>query len=118
MNESERETKLNKKKDKFNEMKREVYYMREKLSSFGKNKHSPAYKVALSALDVLSNQIEQDHNRYVKRIRIAQASQEVGFIQKALNREKAKNLKLEQKIEEAKTSSGLFVDLVRKKLKI
>ena len=118
MNKSEWDANLKKKKDEYNKMRDEVYFMRSNLSSFSKNKHSPAYKVALSALDVLSNQMDQDYNRYVKRSRTAQASQEVGFMQKALNREKAKNLKLEQKIEEAKTSSGLFVDLVRKKLKI
>jgi len=118
MNESEREARLNKKKDEFNEMKREVYYMRDKLSSFGKNKYSPAYKVALSALDVLSNQIEQDYSRYVKRIERIGIRQEIEFMQKALNREKTKNFELEQKIEEAKTSSGLFVDFVRKKLKM
>ena len=118
MNKSEREAKLNRKKDEFNELKNEVYYMRDKLSSFSKNKHSPAYRVALSALDVLSNQIEQDYNRYIKRIDRICARQEVEFMQKALNREKAKNLELEQKIEEAKTSSGLFADYLRKKLKI
>jgi len=118
MSKSERDANLKKKETEYNEMRDEVYFMRSNLSSFSKNKHSPAYKVALSALDVLSNQIDQDYNRYVKRIRNTQANQEVKFMQKALNREKAKNLELEQKIEEAKTSSGLFVDFVRKKLKL
>ena len=118
MNESEREARLNKKEDEYNEMKCEVYYLRDKLSSFGKNKHSPAYKVALSALDVLSNQMERDYSRYVKRIERIGIRQEIEFMQKALNREKTKNFELEQKIEEAKTSSGLFADFVRKKLKI
>ncbi len=118
MSESERNARLKKKKDEYEEMRYKVYSMRDKLSFFSKNKHSPAYKVALSALDVLSNQIEQDYNRYVKRIRSNEARHEVEFMQKALNREKAKNFELEQKIEEAKTSSGLFVEFVRKKLKL
>ena len=118
MDKSKREVELSKRKSQLNKLKNEVYYMRDKLSSFSKNKHSPAYKVALSALDVLSNQIEQDYNRYVKRIWSDEASQEVEFMQKALNREKAKNFELEQEIEKAKTSSGLFVEFVRKKLKL
>jgi len=118
MNKSEWDANLKKKKDEYNKMRDEVYFMRSNLSSFSKNKHSPAYKVALSALDVLSNQIDQDYNRYIKRINRIGVGQEVKFMQKALNREKAKNFELEQKIEEAKTSSGLFVDFVRKKLKI
>ncbi len=118
MIESEREARLNKKKDEYNKLRYEVYHIRDVVASFSKTKHSPAYKVALSALDVLGNQIEQDYSRYVKRIERIGIRQEIEFMQKALNREKAKNFELEQKIEEAKTSSGLFVEFVRKKLKL
>jgi len=113
MIESEREARLNKKKDEYNELRYKLYDIRDEVASFSKTKHSPAYKVALSAIDVLTNQIEQDYSRYVKCIGRISVREEVEVMQKALNREKEKNFKLEQKIEEAKTSSGLFVAYVR-----
>lgn len=39
-------------------------------------------------------------------------------LQKSLNREIKKNTELEKKIDEAKTSSGLFIDYVRKRIGI
>ncbi len=83
----------------------------------GKNrKHE--FKLLKIAIDLTLEQIRRDHDRYVKRIRVKDANEEVKFMQKALNREKEKNVILEKKIEEAKTSSGLFIDFARKKLGI
>ncbi len=74
------------------------------------------FKLLKIAINLTLEQIRKDHDRYVKRIRIKDANEEVNFMQKALNREKEKNAILEKKIEEAKTSSGLFIDFARKKL--
>lgn len=74
------------------------------------------FKLLKIAINLTLEQIRKDHERYVRRIRAKDASEDVKFMQKALNREKEKNAILEKKIEEAKTSSGLFIDFARKKL--
>ncbi len=116
LNKEEREAQLEKKKDEHYTLRNEIWYLRDKVSRLGKSKHSPAYKVAVSALDMLNNQIEQDYNRYTRRLRVADANEVAQELQQSLNREKKKNFELEKKIEEAKTSSGLFIDFVRSKL--
>ena len=114
----ERAARLEKKKDEHYTLRNEIYYLRDKVSRLGKRKHSPAYKVVVSALDMLNNQVEQDYNRYVRRLRVADATEAAQELQQSLNREKKKNAELEKKIEEAKTSSGLFIDFVREKLNL
>lgn len=81
----------------------------------GKNRKYE-FKLLKIAINLTLEQIRKDHERYVRRIRAKDASEDVKFMQKALNREKEKNAILEKKIEEAKTSSGLFIDFARKKL--
>ena len=107
--------------------KEEAYYsLRNKLDSInwelrdvseGK-KRTYAFKLLGIAINLALDQVNKDYNRYVRRIRTADMSDDVMFMQKALNREKQKTAELEKKIEEAKTSSGLFIDFVRSKLNI
>ena len=80
--------------------------------------HGRVFKLLNTAIDLMIDQISDDHSRFVKQLGRLERKDEVQFMQKALNREKEKNAVLEKKIEEAKTSSGLFIDMVRKKLGI
>jgi len=117
MNKEEREQKLKDSKELYYSLESDLYCIRDKLTYLKKNRgHSPAFRMLVIAIDLMSDQVRSDHNRYVRRIRRADSSEDVSFMQKALNREKLKNSVLEKKIEEAKTSSGLFIDFVREKL--
>ena len=109
------------------EAQQESYYsLRNKLDSLGwqlrdineGRRRTYAFKLLDIAINLSLEQVTKDHDRYVRRIRRADATEDVSFMQKALNREKLKNAELEKKIEEAKTSSGLFIDFVRSKLSI
>ena len=115
----ERAQKLKEKEDAY-------YSLRNKLDSInwtlreisdGK-KRTYSFKLLSIAINLALDQVTKDYNRYVRRIRIMDNSEQVSLMQKALNREKEKNAVLEKKIEEAKTSSGLFIDFVREKLRI
>ena len=77
---------------------------------------SPEFKMLDTSIDLMTNKIHDDLSYFERRIEISKDREGVKFMQKALNREKEKNAKLEKKIEEAKTSSGLFIDFVREKL--
>lgn len=80
--------------------------------------HSSAFKNLMIAIDIMQNQIESDHFRYKAIDQRRSDKEEVAEMQKSLNREKLKNAELEKKIEEAKTSSGLFIEFCRNKLGI
>lgn len=80
--------------------------------------NSTAFKLLMFAADNMMNQIENDSFRYRKAVYNKNKKDEVKEIQQALNREKIKNAKLEKEIEEAKTSSGLFIKFCKDKLGI
>ena len=89
------------------------YVLKDAYSDRGK---SPAYIASMASLELLQKQVREDFSRYEKRIDTSSQKDEVALIQKALNRERLKRETLEAKIEEAKTSSGLFIKYVRGKL--
>lgn len=110
---------------KIKEQEQTYYSLRNELDSLtwslrrineGK-KRKYEFKLLKIAINLTLEQVKKDHERYVRQIRSQDANEDVRFMQKALNREKEKNAILEKKIEEAKTSSGLFIDFVREKLK-
>jgi len=113
----ERAKKIKEKGDAYYSLRNKLDDIRWQLKSINDSKkRTHAFKLLYIAIDLSLEQIRKDHDRYVRRIRRADSNEDVKFIQKALNREKAKNAKLENKIEEAKTSSGLFIDFVREKI--
>ena len=117
MYKADRAEKLKERQRAYYSLDNNLYDMREKLSSLEKHKgHSIAFKMLLNAIDLMSEQIRNDFSRYEKRVRNSDNGDTCIEMQKALNREKLKNAELEKKIEEAKTSSGLFIDFVRSKL--
>ena len=79
---------------------------------------SAAYIASVASLELLQGQIHEDYLRYERRFNKATQRDDVASIQKALNRERLKREALESKIEEAKTSSGLFIKYVKSKLNV
>ncbi len=117
MTKEERAKKLKDRETAYYSLRNDLDSMRYKLNylKIGKG-HSRPFKMLRMAVDLMLDQVNKDYDRYVRRIRRADSSDDVSFMQKALNREKLKNAELEKKIEEAKTSSGLFINFVREKL--
>lgn len=118
LNKEERQQKLKAREDSYYSLRNELDSMQWKLRDLKgyRGGRSYAFKMLDIAINLALEQITKDYDRYVRRIRRIDACEDVSFMQKALNREKEKNAVLEKKIEEAKTSSGLFIDFVRKKL--
>ena len=113
----EQAKKLQDRKDFYYSLRWDLYGIRDKMTSIKKHRgHSNSFKVLVSAIDVMCEQIERDEQRYSRRIREANNSDICIELQQSLNRANKKNADLEKKIEEAKTSSGLFIDFVRKQL--
>ena len=102
---------------KYYSLRSDIRYMKENLVDikFGRG-HTNAFKLLMIALDGFEDQICKDYDRYVKRVGSIVKRDELKELQQSLNRERKIRADLENKIEEAKTSSGLFVDYVRKKL--
>ena len=119
MNTEERQQKLNDRKKLYYSLDSDLYSMREKLKNLEKHRgQSLAFKMLIIAIDMMTEQVRRDFSRYEKRISAASTNDNLKLVQASLNREKVKNAALEKKIEEAKTSSGLFIDFVREKLNI
>jgi hypothetical protein len=117
MNKEERAKRLEEKEDTYYSLRNKLGSIKWDIRHINQNKQrSNAFEILNIAIDLSLEQVNKDYNRYVRRIRISDMSDDVSFMQKALNREKLKNAELEKKIEEAKTSSGLFIDFVRSKL--
>ena len=119
MTKEERDKKLKEKEESYYSLSNKFSSIRWELTNIKgyRGGRSRAFKMLIMSLDLATEQVESDYNRYVRRIRIINVSDDLSFMQKALNREKEKNIDLEKKIEEAKTSSGLFISFVRKQLK-
>ena len=117
MDKQERAAKLKERQKAYYALDSDLYNMREKLVLIKSHRgNSLAFRMLINAIDLMSEQVRCDFSRYEKRIRTADNSDTLSDVQKSLNREKLKNAELEKKIEEAKTSSGLFIDFVREKL--
>jgi hypothetical protein len=113
----ERQQKLKDRETAYYSLRNGLDSMKYNLNNLRKGRgHSSAFKMLDIAIDLMLDQVNSDYNRYVRRISRMDSNEDVSFMQKALNREKEKNTILEKKIEEAKTSSGLFIDFVREKL--
>lgn len=112
----DREQKRKDSENRYYDLTNDLESMKRALKYLKNRRQSDAFKMLNIAIDLMLDQVRYDYDRYVKRIRRADSGDDVRFIQKALNREKLKNAELEKKIEEAKTSSGLFIDFVREKL--
>lgn len=114
-----RDEKLEARKKAYYSLDSDLYSMREKMRYIdGFKGNSTACRMLVLAIDAMSDQVRKDFYRYEKRIKAADMGDDLILVQKALNREKTKNAILEKKIEEAKTSSGLFIDFVREKLNL
>lgn len=118
MNKEERAQKLKDREDSYYSLRNDLDSIRWKLKDLGAHRGARSYsfKMLNIAINLSLDQVRSDYDRYVRRIRRMDSNEDVSFMQKALNREKEKNAKLEKQIEEAKTSSGLFIDFVREKL--
>ena len=117
LNKEERQKALKARQKVYYSLEYDLKCMRDKLLDMKKNRgHSQAFKMLMIAIDMMSNQVRDDHTRYERRIRFNDNSDNCRLLQESLNREKKKNADLEKRIEEAKTSSGLFISFVRKNL--
>lgn len=94
-----------------------VYSIRREMQDLKKHRgHSPAFKLLIIALDMFDDQVSRDYDRYERRIKAIERKDVITELQQSLNRERAKRQQLEVKIQEATTSSGLFIKYVREKL--
>lgn len=117
MNKENRKDKLRESEKRYYDLSQKLdYFMRELLDLKKHRGHSPAFRNLISSVEIMQDKIEEDYRRFVLLIRKKDAKDEVKEIQNALNRERTKREALEAKIEEAKTSSGLFIKYVRGKL--
>ena len=118
LNKEERQKRIKAKEDSYYSLRNDLDSVQWRLRDLKgyRGGSSYAFKMLDIAINLALEQIRRDYDRYVRRLRRIDACEDVSFMQQALNREKKKNAVLEKKIEEAKTSSGLFVDFVRKKL--
>lgn len=109
-------------RDELLEKRRQIYYslddeidrIRHKLQDlkqFGTSNEARNFKLAA---DIMSNKIRRDMNRFNAVVTNEAYREECALLQKSLNRANKKNLELESKIEEAKSSSGLFIDFCEK----
>ena len=80
------------------------------------NHRSSVFKNFEIAVRLLQDKLHEDVYKSVKIIERSKQSQEMKQLQKALNRERKLRQELENKINEATTSSGLFIKYVRDKL--
>lgn len=100
-------------------LREDCYIFKHKLMELTKHRgHSGAFRVMVAALDVFDDQINNDHQRYVRRIRLIDDKPIIKELQNSLNRERAKREELEKQIKEATTSSGLFIKYVKDALSI
>lgn len=117
MNKEERDSKITAKSDKYNRVLYKLDDIKYEFTDiFGPR--SRKYNLLFLAIDSVQEQLKLDYDRYVRRIRIIDNSEDMRSLQQSLNREIKKNIELEKKIDEAKTSSGLFIDYVRKRMGI
>ncbi len=115
----ERAAKLKAKEDAYYSLRNELDSINWTLRRISEGKkRTYAFKLLAIAINLTLEQIKNDYDRYVRRIRRMDASEDVALIQRSLNRANKKNAELEKKIQEAKTSSGLFIDFVRDKLNL
>jgi hypothetical protein len=70
------------------------------------------------SLNKFIDKVRKDFDRYEKRVTKHNERDIVADMQKSLNRERKLREALEKEIEDAKTSSGLFISYVRNKLKM
>ena len=95
-------------------LREDCYAFKCKLMALTKHKgHSGAFRVMVAALDVFDDQINNDHQRYIRRVRLIDDKIIIKELQNSLNRERIKRELLEKQIKEATTSSGLFIKYVR-----
>jgi hypothetical protein len=105
--------------DFYYSLRNDCSQFRHKLMDLKKHRgHSAPFRVILAALEVFDDQINNDHQRYTKRIRVSKEKPIIKELQDSLNRERAKREELEKQIKEATTSSGLFIKYVKKALSI
>ena len=117
LNKEERKQALQARKELYYSLDYDLQCMKDKLLNLKKNRgHSPAFRMLVISIDLMSQQVRDDHSRYERRIRFNDNSDSCLQLQESLNRANKKNAALEKKIEEAKTSSGLFIDFVREKM--
>lgn len=113
-----REEVLKEREKEYVKISNDIYYFRDKLSCYKRiSKSSLAFKQLDLALKGVLKEIETETSKYKEILDNKSLRKEMKQLQQALNREKAKNFKLEKDIEEAKTSSSLFIKYVKEKFK-
>lgn len=117
MNKQERADALKKREKAYYSLRRKLSYIKDSLNELKSHRgHSVAFKMLMLAIDAMQDQIRKGYIRYEARI-LSQSNHDTLLdMSQSLNREIIKNKALEKKIEEAKTSSGLFIDFVREKM--
>ena len=116
MNKEERAFKLKERSKAYYSLRHKLHNMKDCLNELKDHRgHTVAFKMLILAIDAMQDQIRRDSDRYEKRICNQNNHDELVDLSKSFNREVIKNKDLEKKIEEAKTSSGLFIDFVREK---
>ena len=114
----ERAAKLKDKSDKYNRIHYKLEELKYELTNIFGHKGGRKYGLLALAIDSAQDQLKLDYDRYVRRIRTLDNSDAMRSLQKSLNRERKKSAELEEKIDEARTSGGLFIDYVKNKLGI
>lgn len=104
-----------------NERQRNLYYKLDNIlyevkNADGYRSNSDTFKNFEISVRLLQDKLQKDYYRSESVIRRRIESDEKRGLQQALNRERKLRQELEDKINEATTSSGLFIKYVRDKL--
>lgn len=118
MNKEELTGRLEPKRNDYYDTKNMLYTMREKLNSIKYHKGiSAEFKGLIIALDVFENQVDRDFRRFENMASRHHHRDKIKQLQQYLNRERKLREQLQNRIDEAKESSGLFIKYVRSMLK-
>lgn len=93
MNKEERQKKIKAKEESYYSLRSDLDNMLWRLKDLKgyRGGRSYAFKMLDAAINLALEQVRKDYDRYVIRIRRIDANEDVGFMQKALNREKLKH---------------------------
>ena len=119
MNKKDKEESLRTRKSEFLSLRSELGCFSSKLAKLKKHSgHSVEFKLLMLAIAMMKKQVEDDYERYERRLSRREERLQIKDLQKSLNREREKREALEQKVKNASESSGLFIKYVRDKFRM
>lgn len=103
--------------DKYHALAKELSSLRWKIKDIVSTRlNKTALQHLVDSLTLAEEQIQRDYDRYINRLRTYDDKDEISKLQAALNRERIKREELQAKVDEATTSSSLFIKFCRDKL--